>query len=50
MSAGDVEEVLREIEAHRLEALVARDLETAGPLHADDYELVTPAGANLRRW
>lgn len=33
-----------EVERRRLRALVDRDLETAGRLHAPDYQLVTPSG------
>jgi Domain of unknown function (DUF4440) len=35
---------VREAEHARLRALVAADLETSGPLHADDFLLVTPGG------
>jgi hypothetical protein len=42
-------EVLRGIEERRLEALVAGNVETADPLHADDYELVTRSGANFAK-
>ncbi|MEV6285122.1 nuclear transport factor 2 family protein [Kribbella sp. NPDC051770] len=37
-------EGLREIERARLRALVAGDRETADPLHAEDFRIVTPSG------
>ena len=38
---------IRDLERRRLRALVESDLRTAGELHAEDYELVSPAG---ERW
>lgn len=35
---------LRAIERRRLQALVAGDRAAAEPLHADDYQLVSPSG------
>lgn len=35
---------IRDLERRRLRALVDVDLTVAGDLHADDYELVSPAG------
>ena len=43
------EDELRDLETSRLAALVARDLETAEALHADDYELITPSGATYTK-
>lgn len=40
---------LRVIETARLRALVDRDMEVAGRLHADDYWLITPSGATLSK-
>lgn len=40
---------LREIERARLRALVAADLDAANQLHADDFQLITPAGAALSK-
>jgi len=40
-----VEDLLRETERARLRALIEADMETAGRLHAEDYQLVTPGGA-----
>jgi hypothetical protein len=37
-------DAVRETELARLRALVAADAEAAGPLHADDFLLVTPGG------
>jgi hypothetical protein len=42
-------DMIRRLEHDRLRALVAGDLATAGSLHADDYELVTPSGWVIRR-
>ena len=35
---------LRDIERRRLRSLVEADMDTAGALHADDYQLITPRG------
>jgi hypothetical protein len=40
---------LREIERTRLRALVDANIAVAGPLHADDFQLVNPAGFLLGR-
>ena len=40
---------LRSTEEQRLASLVARDMDTAGRLHAEDYELITPGGRRLSR-
>ena len=45
MDATDLEA----LERARLRALVDRDIERAMELHAPDYELITPGGANLSR-
>jgi hypothetical protein len=37
------------IERRRLHALVTGDIDTAGPLHADDYWLVTPNGSEMTK-
>jgi uncharacterized protein (TIGR02246 family) len=37
------------MERERLRALVARDLDRAAELHADDFQLVTPSGRTLSR-
>lgn len=42
-------ERLREIERTRLRALVDANVAVAGPLHADDFRLVNPAGFLLGR-
>lgn len=47
---NDVEcDVLRSIEQKRLAALVERNIEQAGPLHADDFQLITPIGLPLSK-
>lgn len=43
------EEVIRAFERRRLELLVAGDVEAARPLHAEDFQLVNPAGRTLTR-
>ncbi len=40
---------LREIELTRLRALVEADIAVAAPLHADDFQLINPAGFALAR-
>jgi len=40
---------LARIERKRLRALVARDLDRAAELHADDFQLVTPSGRTLSK-
>jgi hypothetical protein len=45
----DAARLLRETEQARLRALVGADLEAAGPLHAADYQLITPRGVALSR-
>jgi hypothetical protein len=50
MTDGRAEEdVLREIERGRLQALVAGDIERAQALHADDFQLINPAGGVLSK-
>ena len=41
--------LLADIERKRLRALAAADTVTAGPLHADDYWLVTPNGSEMTK-
>jgi hypothetical protein len=40
---------LERLERARLASLVAGDVEAARPLHADDYELITPSGRQLTK-
>ncbi len=42
-------ELLPELERRRLRALVSADMATAGPLHAEEYWLITPAGSGLTK-
>lgn len=42
-------DVLRDTERRRLRALVDADTATAMPLHAPDFQLVTPSGATMTR-
>ena len=39
----------RELERERTRSLVARDMDTAERLHADDYQLITPTGKTFNR-
>jgi len=48
MSTTDEEEI-RAIERERLRALVAADMDVAGQLHADDFQLVTPSGSTYSK-
>jgi hypothetical protein len=41
--------MLPDIERTRLRALVAADIDAAAPLHAGDYQLITPNGAELTK-
>ena len=43
------EDHIRSIERRRLRALVAADITAATPLHADDFQLITPIGVALSR-
>ena len=45
----DAADNLRDLERARLRALVDADLATAGALHAEDYQLITPGGAALTK-
>ena len=42
-------ELIRDTERARLRALVAGDIETAGRLHATEFQLITPIGMALSR-
>jgi ketosteroid isomerase-like protein len=43
------EDEIRAIERERLRALVAADMDVAGQLHADDFQLVTPSGSTYSK-
>jgi hypothetical protein len=45
----DVADEIRAIERERLRALVEADIETARWLHADDFQLINPAGVTLSK-
>ena len=49
VSAQDRAEQLRAVERARLRSLVEADVETARRLHADDFELINPAGGTLSK-
>jgi hypothetical protein len=40
---------LPDIERARLKALIRADLDVAAPLHADDYQLITPNGSEMTK-
>ena len=40
---------IRSLERGRLRALVAADMATARPLHADEFQLITPGGVAFTR-
>lgn len=42
-------DLIRQAEQRRVRALVDADMEAARALHADDFELITPAGTVLTR-
>jgi uncharacterized protein DUF4440 len=42
-------EILRATERERLRALVAGDVARAGPLHAEDFQLINPLGGVLSK-
>jgi hypothetical protein len=48
-SAQDVADQVRNAERERLRALVAADIESAGRLHADDFQLINPLGGSLSK-
>ena len=41
--------LLPDIERRRLQALAGADTVTAAPLHADDYQLITPNGSAMSK-
>jgi len=41
--------VLPDLELARLRALVAADIGTAAPMHAEEYQLITPNGSELTK-
>lgn len=41
--------LMRDTERRRLRSLVDADMAAAGPLHADDYQLITPNGCALSK-
>ncbi len=46
---GSAATLLPDLERRRLRALAAGDTDTAAPLHADEYQLITPSGAALSK-
>lgn len=48
-TADRTEALLRDAERARLQSLVTADLSVAERLHAEDYELITPGGAEMSK-
>jgi Domain of unknown function (DUF4440) len=46
---SSVARLLPDIERLRLRALAEGDTDTASPLHADDYQLITPNGSEMTK-
>jgi Domain of unknown function (DUF4440) len=46
---GSAAMLLPDIERRRLRALAEGDTDTAAPLHADEYQLITPNGSELTK-
>ena len=49
MNSGSAASHLPDIERRRLRALADGDVAAAAPLHADDYQLITPNGSVMTR-
>ena len=49
MSSDDRCDALRQLEARRIQAILARDMPLLWQLHAPDYQLITPSGRTLSR-
>ena len=49
LSEGAEVDLIRDIERKRLHALVDADIETANRLHADDFQLINPAGVSISK-
>ena len=50
MDSSDVEsDQIRELERERLRVLVAADIDRAGQLHTDDFQLINPAGRSYSK-
>lgn len=48
-ASADEADRLRAIERGRLRSLVSKDMEAAGALHADDFQLITPGGGEYSK-
>ncbi|TDP72665.1 nuclear transport factor 2 family protein [Roseateles toxinivorans] len=49
MTDKPLSERIKSLELQRTRALVARDIALAATLHADDYQLITPAGKTFTK-
>ena len=45
----DITDTLRQLEARRIQAILARDMPLLWQLHAPDYQLITPSGRTFSR-
>ncbi len=48
-TACDIADTLRQLEARRIQAILARDMPLLWQLHAPDYQLITPSGRTFSR-
>ncbi len=49
MKSDDFGDTLRQLEARRIQAILARDTPLLWQLHAPDYQLITPSGRTFSR-
>ena len=49
VTSGDTGQELRQLEARRIEGILARDMPLLWQLHAPDYQLITPSGVTFSR-
>jgi hypothetical protein len=49
MTSEDICQALRQLEARRIQAILARDMPLLWQLHAPDYQLITPSGRTFSR-
>ena len=49
VTSEDIGQALRQLEARRIEAILARNMPLLRQLHAPDYQLITPSGVTFSR-
>ena len=49
LQARELRDTLRQLEARRIQAILARDMPLLWQLHAADYQLITPSGRTFSR-